>query len=330
MINWVVNGATVSVGVQRKEIDTRLFRAYLYRRFADHDPDLRGAVGQTIRFTNYWAPGAPVAGISDVPNLTLRDPVMAARELTLLTYGEVREWSSSVVRRSPAKVERCIREELPDSVARSINLACYTQMAMSNVVYTPTGAIGGETRATVWNGVVPAGTYSRPLTNWDLAELQAEAGLLGMKAHPTFKWNLIVEPLNYVQILRSMQNFALAGPPKSLEIALESWDPGKYVAWLNGVTVWYDNSLDCLSSQRLGAGGGPFGEALFFGANPLIEAAVNKGMEIGTETNDTGRKLRLGMYEEDVGWTLQVNDAGTALARPATASSTCVIRIDGT
>jgi hypothetical protein len=330
MINWVVNGATVSVGVQRKEIDARLFRAYLYRRFAEHDPDLRGAVGQTIQFTNYWAPAAPVAGITDVPNLTLRDPIMAARTIQLLTYGEAREWSTSVVKRAPAKVEKVIREELPDSVARSINLACYTQFALANTIYTPTGTIAAPTRATVWNGALPGGAYARPITNWDLATLAGEAGQLGMRRHPTFGWNLIVEHINYAQILRSLQTFALAGPPESLTKALAEWDPGKYFGWLHGVTLWYDNSSDCLSSARVGAGGGPFGEAYFFGANPLIEAAVNKGMEVGPEVNDYGRKLRLGMYEEDEGWTLQVNDAGTAIARPATIGSTAMIRIDGT
>jgi hypothetical protein len=68
---------------------------------------------------------------------------------------------------------------------------------------------------------------------------------------------------------------------------------------------------------------------MFFGETPVTEANLGQGIQTGTETSDAGRKLRLKMWEEGIGWTLNTNVAGGGLAGlpPADLGAQSVIRI---
>jgi len=324
-LTFTVNGAVYTVGVERTDVACRLGRKPIYRKFATPEPDFVGKVGQTIQFTNHWEPNAILPGITDNVALPLRDPTIAARTVQLLCYGEGREWSVQLLERSPSTIERAIREGLADTVARSINLGVGTAMRATNVYYWPLGAPGTEAYGMNYAATWPVATATRLMTEADLVFFGTVAGINGWKLHKQHGgMNVVVRELNREALLRRMQAFALAGPPKSLEQISGTWDAGQFVAWLHGSAIWYDNTADVLRSGLAFAGGVVGEEAFFFGENPLVEACVHKGVQMSTYTSPDSRFVRVYMYEDGVGWTLQVNNAGVGAVPPADINSTCL------
>jgi hypothetical protein len=325
-LTFTVNGASYSVGVQHGDVQNRLGRVPIYRKFCDQPGDFVGRVGTAIQFTNRWEPNTILAGVTDNASLALRDPTQAPRTVQLLTYGEGREWSSELLQRSQATIEKGIKEGLADTVANSINAAIGASMLATNTYYWCLGALGAEAYGMNYAAAWPGATATRNISEMDLIFFQTLAGLLGWKVSSHGGLNVVVEHLNRQAIMQRMVAFALAGPPASLEKTLEKWPPGHFVAWINGTAIWYDNTGFVLRSNVVGAGAAVLGEGFAFGANPVIEACVHKGVQMSTYTSPDSRHIRAYIWEEGVGWTLQVNSAGLGAVPPADINSTCLLR----
>jgi len=320
---FAVDGANVSIGIQKKEIHQILDRKFLYPKFAEHDASLQGAVGQTIQFTAQFPPQALLGGFNDVANLPKRDPIQRQRTITPLTYGDSREWTTEYVKRSQANVERALREELPNTVAREVNAACGAQLRTTNCLYVPTGAAGAETFTVEYDGAT-AVVATRNISVWDLPQFISTAIQLGIPPDPSYGWAYIMHPAAAPVFLRSVQAVA--------QFTTEGWkqmnarfEAGTYVGKLYGVECFVDNSGDVLGLTAANA----VGEGLFFGYKPLVEASVEQTVQTGTQVHDVGRKITFGMWRTAVGWALKVNDLGAGVVPPAVRGSQCAILVTG-
>ena len=317
-----IQGANVSVGVQKKEIYQILDRKLLYTEFADRDPSLQGKIGTTIQFTAEFPPLGLIGGFTDVPNIPKRDPIQRARAITVLDYGDSREYTSRYIKQSQSFVEQALREDLTATAAREINAAAGAAMRLTNAYYIPTGAAGAET-VTMDYGAVLAANAARPIGIWDLPQLIQVAMQNGIPPDPRYGWALVMHPAAAAPFMRTLQPVA-QNVPEGFKQLMQRFEAGVYLGTLFGVHLFVDNSGDVLGLTATNA----IGEAFFFGYRPLVEASVEDGLQTSTEKTDGGRKITFYVYREGCGWTLKVNDAGAG-AVPPMRSSICCILITG-
>lgn len=245
-----------------------------WRQFTDKDEQHGKREGDTLLFDKILnvdasaSAGAVIAEGQPIPRSAFK-----TRQGTVLAQpsGLAIGWTEELENLSEFDVRDPIKSRLVDFMAKALNYRAFEQFNATKIVYTPTGSAGAATHAATWNSVGTPTTSLRDVELWDLKNIvdalkKGKYGTAVSAPVPTYDGSnyMCIGSVDFCRAIKDDEHF---------EDAAKYGDPERLfsgeVGRIYGTRIVEDNHI--LSTTTLGD---DKGQAMFFGAEPVMEIVV--------------------------------------------------------